>query len=314
MKKIPILLITHNRSLLLEKVIKRVLKYTPWERFDLWILCNYVDNTTKNLVNALINEYKFIKAYYQDFNQISIIQNDIIRQLKSEIYIKLDDDILVTENWTSAFIDVINRHNNISIGSVVIPINGFGWVPFLEIMNLKSEFCKKFPDIHLIQGCTEPAIWSDIEVNNYFWSKCIELDKVAELFNKNQSKFVDYELDQRYSIGAISFTHEFWEKMGGWRVDPDFQKKIKVWNSLKNILRVYQKFSLKKEFNRLPKIIDLLAGVNISSLGVEEEHVYKFSIENGYKQIVTTQNVVFHFSFSTCFEELMKNFYYKIKW
>jgi hypothetical protein len=310
MKKIPILLITNDRPYLLEKVLNRLVKFTPWENHELWILCNYVGSSTKKIVNAYMNKYNFIKAYYQNFNQISIIQNNVINQLKADIYIKIDDDIFVTENWTSAFVDIIHRYRNISIGSVVIPINGFGWIPFLEIMRLKQDFINKFPKIQLIQGCMEPEVWNNFQVNDYLWSNTFDLDSTAKRFISNQNNnYIDYEVYYRYSIGAISFTHEFWEKMGGWKVDPNFYKKYKIWEKLNKALLTYKKISGKEELKRLPKIVDLMAGINKSALGIEEEYVFNFSQEKGYKQMVTTQNIVFHFSFYTCEEYLMNKYY-----
>src|ERR1043165_7305113 len=144
-KKVPILLLTNDRPNMLEKVLSRLMKHTNWNEFDLWILDNFSTKANLKIINLFKANYPFINMFSTKFNQLSIIQNEVIKQLKSDICIKIDDDILVSENWTTPFIDVYNRnYSKMSFGSVVIPINGFGWIPFLEIMNYKDEFVQRF--------------------------------------------------------------------------------------------------------------------------------------------------------------------------
>ena len=156
--KIPILLITHDRPYLLEKVLNRLIRYTDWAEFELWICSNSSTISNQKIIAAFLNKYDFIKVFHQDVNQVALIQNTLIKKLKSDLYIKLDDDILVSENWYKGFLNIYERHStDISIGSVIIPINGFGWTIFLKIMNLEEEFKSRFATTKLFQGCTEPC-------------------------------------------------------------------------------------------------------------------------------------------------------------
>jgi len=50
--KIPILLITHDRPYLLGKVLDRLIKFTDWNEFELWICSN----------SSTISNQKIIKA------------------------------------------------------------------------------------------------------------------------------------------------------------------------------------------------------------------------------------------------------------
>ena len=97
--KTPILLITHDRPYLLPKVLNRLLKFTNLDEFDIWILDNASKSSTKKIISAYSEKYKFINVYTQKFNEVSMIQNSIINKLKRDLYIKMDDDILVTNNW-----------------------------------------------------------------------------------------------------------------------------------------------------------------------------------------------------------------------
>src|SRR3954454_14307206 len=179
-RKIPILLLTNDRPNMLEKVLIRIMKYTDWNQFDLWILDNFSTKANAKIINLFKANYPFINIYSTRFNQLSIIQNEVIKQLKSDIYIKMDDDILVSENWTTPLIEVYNRnYAKMSFGSVVIPINGFGWLPFLEIMKLKEDFVERFPGVELKQDCMDVAVWNNKEVNEYIWDKCLDIDATA---------------------------------------------------------------------------------------------------------------------------------------
>jgi len=312
--KIPILLIVNDRPYILPEVLSRIMKYTDWDNFELWILENYASKSVKKIIGAFKRKYPFINVYEQNFNQISVIQNEIISKLKREIYIKLDDDIFVTENWTKGFVNVINRHiDDVSIGSVVIPINGFSWKIFLEVMGLKAEFKRKFPNIEIIQGCTEPAVWSDSEVAKFIWEYSLPMEDVSKQFiEKVGAKIEDFVVPYRYSIGAISFTHDLWERMGGWKVDEKFAKKKKVYDFLLGLNNHIAKLRKKKEQRRTKNIVDIILGMDISALGIEEEYVFNFSNKENLKQYVTNESIVFHFSFFPTEGEIVNNYLFKI--
>lgn len=316
MKKIPILLVTHNRPNLLDKVLNRLMRFTPWDLFDLWILDNYSTLPNKRIIQAYKEQFMFINVFSQNFNQISEIQNQVISILKSDLYIKIDDDILVTKNWYKGFLGVYERNSsNISIGSVLIPINGFGWVPFIQIMGLTEDFSIKFPKIELKQGCTDPAVWNNNIVNNYIWQRTLDLDKTSEEFiQKTENSFSDYEVKTHYSIGAIIFSHEFWQKMGGWKVEDGFYRRLKTRDVLVKLSRSIAKIRRKARQNRIDQIIDIITRTNISALGIEEEHVFKTTKELGLKQYVTSESMIYHFAFHTTEEYLMKKVFLKINW
>ena len=314
MDKIPILLVTHDRPYLLEKVINRLLKYTNWSEFDLWICSNSSTPSNKKVIEAFTGKYKEINVFYQDVNQIALIQNSIIEKLRKDLYIKLDDDILVSENWYKGFLGVYERNSNdLSIGSVVIPINGFGWTIFLEVMKLNDEFSLKFPGIKLIQGCTEPASWNNKKVTEYIWSQCLDIDLTGRKFLSNPKKYLDYEVPYRYSIGGIIFSHAFWQKMGGWKVRDSFMRKNSLYNKLTSLNNTIAYIRKKEKQNRTQEIIKIITGMYKSELGLEEEYLFHFSRENGYKQYVTTESIVFHFAFGPTEEYLIKNILLDIK-
>lgn len=313
--KIPILLVTHDRAYLLDIVLTRIIKYTDWDKFELWILDNASTPSNRKVINAFAAKYKFINVHYQFLNQISVIQNTLISKLNRDIYIKLDDDIFVTENWTNGFINIFNRHTDISIGSAVIPINGFGWTLFLKIMGYDKNFLNVFPDVKLIQGCTEPAVWNNEKVAEYIWNQCLDLNLTSKIFHSKQNYgYQDFIVPYRYSIGAISFPHDFWQKMGGWKVDDTFKARLKVYNSLNYLNQRIAKLRKKEKQNRINDIISIVTKMNKSALGIEEEYLFIKNKELGLNQYVTSESLVHHFSFFPTEDHLIKKVLLNIKY
>jgi len=314
-KKIPILLITKDRPTLLEKVLLRLMKFTNWDEFDLWILDNYSTEANRKIINMFKYKYPFINIYATSYNQLAQIQNEVIKKLKADFYIKIDDDILVTENWTDAFVGVYERnYRTMSFGSVTIPINGFGWVPFMEIMGITNDFKTQFPNTPINQDCMDVAIYKDQEVNEFMWNHCLDLDQTARTFLSNQnSTFQDLICPHRYSIGAIVFSHKFWEQMGGWYVQSNFKgvlRKQYVYKKLANLITRFRADG--PTYNKYRIAADILSEAYQGELGFEEREVFKYSQEKGLNIPVTTQGIVFHFSFGPVDQYLMNTVYQKI--
>ncbi len=303
---------------MLEKVLRRVMKYTNWNEFDLWILDNFSTKANKKIINLFKANYPFINVFSTTYNQLSIIQNEVIKHLKSDIYIKMDDDILVVENWTTPLLDVYNRNYSLmSYGSVVIPINSFGWVPFIEIMNYKEEFVQLFPDVELVQNGTDAAIFYHKEVNEYIWNKCIDIDSAASQFIANQKgNFKDLVCPHKFSIGAIIFSHKIWEDMGGWQVEDGYDKvlkKQKRYHKIANTIKDFNDPGYKEQYTRLNLLADVFSGANRSELGHDEHGIFEYSKKKGLSIPITTQGIVFHFSYGPTDQYLMNKIYLKLQ-
>lgn len=316
-KRIPILLLTNDRPNMLEKVLTRIIKYTNWDEFELWILDNFSTKANKKIINLFKANFPFINVFSTTFNQLSIIQNEVIKHLKSDIYIKMDDDILVSENWTKPLIDVFNRnYATMSYGSVVIPVNSFGWVPFLDIMKYRDEFERVFPDVKLEQNGTDAAIFFNKDVNEFIWNKCIDMDATAYQFIQSQKgQFQDLICPHKYSIGTIIFSHKIWEDMGGWQVENGYDrvlKKQKRYQKVANTIKNYNDPAFKDQYTRLNLLADVFSGANRSELGHDEHGIFEYSKRNNLSIPVTTQGIVFHFSYGPTDQYLMNKIYLKL--
>ena len=313
--KIPILLMTHDRSYILERVLNRILKYTDWNKFDLWILENNATTSTKKIIQSFKQNHNHINIFSSDVNQIAYIQNCIINQLKSDLYIKIDDDIFVTENWTNGFIGVFERnYSKMSFGSVIMPVNGFGWIPFMEILGFKEEFISKFPNEKLVQDCMDVPIWHNEKIVEYFWNKSLDIDETARIFKEEQNNsFQDLICSHRYSIGAIVFSHEVWQKMGGWKVSDKFYRKLQIKNKSEKVFYKIARILNKPNLNRTNMIFKIILNLHKSELGIEEQAIFDYSLENNLIIPVTTQSIVFHYSFGPTEDYITKKFLLKIK-
>ncbi len=314
-RKIPILLLTHDRPYLLPIVLNRIIKYTNWEEYDLWILDNASTNSNKKVIQTYLHNHKNINCYSSDINDVSNIQNEIVKKLKADIYIKIDDDILVTENWTEGFIGVFNRNRErIGFGSVVIPINGFGWVPFIEIMGFQKDFSEKFPHVNLVIGKSREAdVWQNNLVTKYIWERCIDIDSTALIFKLNQNNsFQDLICNCHYSISAIIYSHSFWENMGGWKLMDGFNLKRKIYNGLITLEKQICKIRNKTEMKRVRSLINFVTNIQNSSFGLDEDYANQYCHENGLLIPVTTQSLVFHLSFFATEEFILNHFLLKL--
>ena len=118
----------------------------------------------------------------------------------------------------------------------------------------------------------------------------------------------------RYSIGAMIFSYDFWQKVGGWKVEDGFYNRLKIRNTLKKLSRILAEIQHKPKKKRIEQIIDIITKMNTSALGIEEEDIFHKSNELGLKQYVTSEGIIFHFAFNPTEEYLMKEVFLKIKW
>lgn len=313
--KIPIFLLTRDRPYLISHVIERLLRFTDWNLFQLFILDNNSTSANKKIISSYLSKYKEIGIFHNHYNNPSIIQNTAIKKLRRDYYIKIDDDILVTEGWYHGLLNVFSKNidKKISFATPIIPINGFGWIPFLKVLNKLDEFKIKFPHVKLIQGCTEPSIQHDPQVAEYIWKLCLNLDETRDRFIENQNGiFKHFTVPTQYSIGLIMYSHFFWELMGGWKYTQKIASREKKYNLLKNMSKsFYSNDNLKKK--RLKEILNIMLNLNNLFNGDDEYYLCDFALKNNYLQIATTESLVYHFAFNTIDEQLMENIFLDIK-
>ena len=144
------------------------------------------------------------------------------------------------------------------------------------------------------------------------WRKTLNMNAIAnEFLEKQNFNFKDLICEHRYSIGAIIFSHSFWQNMGGWKVQDSFYIRKTMYNIYSNIHKLI-KYITGNDKNRLRKIMNELSGINLSALGIEEEYAFQYSVKKGLSIPVTTEGIVFHFAFGTAEVYLMKKIFLDI--
>lgn len=155
-------------------------------------------------------------------NKVTLAQNIAIKLFpKAENIFKLDEDILVCENFFSGLknaYEKIEKDERIKPGMIlpILPINGYGHIRFLEKLGLLRDFEKKFGKTYY-SSAVDNKIMLDTEMANYIWNKSYELDKLAKEFYNDKFSYSTCPI--RISIGAIYFKRDFFEEMGMFAVD-----------------------------------------------------------------------------------------------
>jgi hypothetical protein len=160
------------------------------------------------------------------------------------------------------------------------------------------------------------AVHDNDEVCRFIWQKCLEMDEITLLFKQKQNNtYQDLICPHRYSIGAIIYSHSTWEKMGGWKVEEGFAKRKDLYNRLETLLRsLFPTRYNKKLKSRMLQILGIALSLNKSALGIEEEAIFQFSKKSGTGIYITTEGILFHFSFTPTEQYLLNHIYSRINY
>lgn len=161
-------------------------------------------------------------------NNVCLVQNIAIKLHPNAEYIfKLDEDIFITKNYFTnlirAFDHAATGNYNIGVIAPLLPINGFCYSLVLDKLNVTEEYEERFGKI--IIGASESrenvaSIEISSDIAKFFWGEkniVPTIDYMNSVFSKDPPEEVACPV--RFSIGAILFKRELWEKMGYYDVD-----------------------------------------------------------------------------------------------
>lgn len=153
-------------------------------------------------------------------NNVSVAQNLAIHLLKdAEFFYKLDEDIFVTDGYFETLLhtyETVAREGEYDVGFVapLIPINGYGHLRLLKKLGLTDVYTEKF-ERPIYASYAARQIESNPEVAKFFWGEGELFPHIDALAKRLQGEAFAYSACPiRFSIGAILFTRETWEKMG----------------------------------------------------------------------------------------------------
>lgn len=149
-------------------------------------------------------------------------QNTAIRlHSKAEWIFKIDEDIILPTDYFDRMIAANKRADDSLIYKVgflapLINVNANGLEPFLRALGEVDSFTDRFGRLRVTYD-EKDIIHQSPELAKWIWERSVPFDKVASLIRqKNEGQFLIVPI--RFSIGAIFFSRDIWQSMGGFKV------------------------------------------------------------------------------------------------
>lgn len=201
-------------------LLERVNKFTN-ENVDVCVVIPGSPNTQK--LKEICERYNW-SYLYSKYDRLGLVQNIAIKlHPKAEYIIKIDEDIVISENY---FDDMLNTYdkvkegtrNKVGIVAPLINVNGYSYIPFLKTIDKLDDYDEKFGKA--ISSCTFEKVHMDADAAVYLWENSIPFDKTSKIIKKKNLGKISI-CPHRYSIGMILFKRSFWEEMNMFEVGRD---------------------------------------------------------------------------------------------
>lgn len=152
---------------------------------------------------------------------ISSLENQCIERYPNRVYVKIDEDIFVSNGWASRLLETYKRNQNrpnLALITPLIPNNAFG------LYQLLTRFYPEYGEDYVRLFGEKPAlgvhskIWSHPAPAEWSTRLFINLNVANEshrrrLAQSNMSS--EFEFTDPFSIGCICFDYRHWQRMGG---------------------------------------------------------------------------------------------------
>lgn len=205
------------KDFLWDEVFYRIKKFSN-ENIDICIVSSGVYSEGLAQI-AEKNDWSYLST--KD-NKVTLAQNIAISLFEKATYIyKLDEDIFVCQGFFESLkstYERVEKNERYRIGFVapLLPINGYGHIKVLEKLNLLEDYEKKFGRTYY-SSSADNKIMVNVDTAKYIWNATYDIDKISEQFLKDEFKYSVCPC--RFSIGAIYFARDTFEKMGKFDVD-----------------------------------------------------------------------------------------------
>ncbi len=194
--------------------LNRIAKFIPSD-IDVCIASSglYIDSLAK-----LAENQGWSYLYTKD-NKVALVQNLAIANHPQAKWIyKLDEDIFISEGF---FDDLQEGYLRIQeeglyspgVCAPILNVNGYSYINFLKTIAAEKEYKDKFGE--LIHAASDIKAQSDGEAAKWLWEKSLPFDDTASYIRSQP--FTYSAVPHRFSIGAILFEKELWERIGGLR-------------------------------------------------------------------------------------------------
>jgi hypothetical protein len=261
------------KPLLWENVFNRLRSFAP-DDMDICILtAGKVEDELRALCGR--NNWSYLAT---EKNNIPIVQNIAVELHPAAKFIyKLDEDVLICENYFEGLLDTYNEvsensHYHVGAVAPLMPVNPHGVVEFLEATGNTVEFEDRFGKVYYDFNS---HFHTKTAETLFLWEKSIPIDETAALFAEKFSdiKTSYYICPHRFSIGAILICRDVWDGMDGFNVSDgvglgDDEKELASYflSGMKflTFIMARQVFAMHYSFGKVarPKLIEDFYGGN----------------------------------------------------
>jgi GT2 family glycosyltransferase len=140
----------------------------------------------RELAINVARDYGF--SYFESYpnNYVAAQNYFLARYARSNLVIKIDDDVFVTKNTFRNMLQAFQKlkDSGVDIGFVapVLNVNTVSYYYFLKTLGLLEEYKRLFEEPVVFRESTKQIIWRDPAAAKYIWEKSLPLNQVAQVF------------------------------------------------------------------------------------------------------------------------------------
>ena len=111
-KKVSILILTYNNKMLLNYLLKSIIKRTHYPNYEVYVIDNASIDGTEGMIKK---KYDWVK-YIRNNENLGFIRayNAIYKKIQTDFYLTLNDDtLIITDNWLIKLINSIEENKDI---------------------------------------------------------------------------------------------------------------------------------------------------------------------------------------------------------
>jgi len=153
--------------------------------------------------------------------RISSLENQCVERYPEAVYVKLDEDVFVSEGWAESILATYERHrhdDNLALVTTCMPNSA------VALYYLLKEFYPEKWDEYTSRFGQEPSLefngltWKNAHVAEWSARYFIDLkaaNKRHQDVVKESHKETDIKFSNRFSICCVCWDYRHWQKMGG---------------------------------------------------------------------------------------------------
>lgn len=208
-------------DVVLKRVKKAVMSFP--EDCDVCVCIPMGVDNSKEILTEYCNMFNWSLLCLRD-DLLSQAQNSAIKLHPKATWIyKIDEDIIIGNDYFKSLKQsYLWAENNlpykVGFAAPTININAVGVLHFLKTIGEFDEFEKRFGKYQMGRGSNN-YIHDNGEVAEYIWNLTIPFDEVCNRFLNLNIDDLAYMAPVRFSVGAVLFKREFWEKIGFFKVN-----------------------------------------------------------------------------------------------